>query len=70
MKIITAILGLLVLSLPLICLAHPGHGETDGFTIIHYFKEPVHVSVFLVALTGTVFFIRYLFRNRQRHENS
>lgn len=28
---------------PFISLAHEGHGSTEGFTIIHYFTEPVHL---------------------------
>jgi hypothetical protein len=27
---------------PFICLAHEGHGSTNGFTITHYFIEPEH----------------------------
>ena len=39
---------------PLFPLAHPGHGETEGYTIIHYFTEPQHllVSLGVVVLTG------------------
>jgi len=28
--------------IPFICLAHEGHGTTDGFTITHYFVESDH----------------------------
>jgi len=38
---------------PLASFAHPGHGETGGYSIIHYFTEPVHaivtLSVFALA---------------------
>ena len=44
--------------------AHPGHGETEGFSIIHYFTEPVHATVTLLAIgAALVFFYR---RSKQR----
>lgn len=44
-----------VLLLPIITLAHPNHGDTDGFTIIHYIAEPIHVvSLVLVGLAVIV----------------
>jgi len=30
---------------PLLSQAHPGHGETEGYTIIHYFVELPHALV-------------------------
>lgn len=41
--------------LPLFSMAHPGHGDSDGHTIIHYFSEPVHAvaafsGIFIVVL--------------------
>lgn len=32
-----------VLMIPFLSLAHEGHGHTEGFTITHYFVEPVHL---------------------------
>ena len=26
-------------------LAHPGHGSTDGHSLIHYLSEPMHAMV-------------------------
>ena len=45
MKKIFAAFSTLALFLPVIALAHPGHGETGGFTITHYFLEPVHAVI-------------------------
>ena len=46
--------------LPFVGLAHEGHGHTHGFTITHYFVEPVHFIVVLaVASAGILFFRRY-----------
>ena len=43
--------------LPFAAMAHPGHGETDGYTIIHYFTEPQHALVTLGAVILTVLFV-------------
>lgn len=44
-----------VLLLPIITLAHPNHGSTDGFTIIHYLAEPIHaVSLVLAGMAVIV----------------
>ncbi len=49
----------LALLLPALTWAHPGHGETDGYTITHYFTEPQHAIITLGVLTAiTVFIIR------------
>ena len=51
---------------PLITFAHPGHGDTDGYTIIHYFKEPLHLIVFAAVTLVAVLYFRYLKRKEQR----
>lgn len=34
---------------------HPGHGQTEPTTWLHYFVEPVHVAIGLaVAIAGAV----------------
>ena len=49
----------LTLLLPALTWAHPGHGETDGYTITLYFTEPQHAIITLGVLTAiTVFIIR------------
>lgn len=62
MKKIIAIAAVL---LPLITLAHPGHGETDGYTIIHYFTEPQHAIITLGILAATVV---YIVRERRKKQ--
>ena len=37
-------------------LAHDGHGEHSGFTITHYFAEPVH-AVYTLGLIVVGFFL-------------
>lgn len=51
------ILILLALLFPFISNAHPGHGGSDGFTIIHYFTEPQHTAFILIAMAVAVFFL-------------
>jgi hypothetical protein len=53
-KYISLSAGLLLASLPLATFAHPGHGETDGYTIIHYFVEPAHAVVTVLAVCGAL----------------
>lgn len=49
----------LAVLLPAISWAHPGHGDTDGYTIIHYFTEPQHAVITLGVLAAvTVYIVR------------
>ncbi|MBY0481360.1 MAG: hypothetical protein K2Q21_08400 [Chitinophagaceae bacterium] len=54
MKKFTAALAILV---PVLAWAHPGHGETDGYTIIHYFTEPQHAIITLGVLAAVSIYI-------------
>jgi hypothetical protein len=49
--------SLLLLSLPLFSNAHPGHGDTDGFSIIHYFTETNHAIALgtILAIAGIIY---------------
>lgn len=63
-KIATTLCFLLMLILPLITIAHPGHGETGGYTIIHYFTEPMHAIITLGSFV-IVFAALRLMRKKQ-----
>ena len=52
--------------LPLMILAHEGHGSTEGFTVIHYIIEPLHVPIVILIITIAV--IIFLRRNRSVKE--
>jgi hypothetical protein len=54
-KYIIKCISVFFLLLPFVTHAHPGHGDHthDGFSVIHYFTEPVHIAV-LVAVLATV----------------
>jgi hypothetical protein len=38
--------------------AHPGHGDSDGYTITHYMVEPVHAFAVLASLAVIVLLVR------------
>ncbi|HMS99955.1 MAG TPA: hypothetical protein PLQ57_16005 [Saprospiraceae bacterium] len=52
------VLVLIIVSLPELMLAHPGHGDHshDGWSIIHYFTQPEHalVSIAIVLSLAVV----------------
>lgn len=48
-------LALLLTMLPFITMAHPGHGNDDGFTIKHYFIQPEHIVFTLATLLLVAF---------------
>ncbi len=57
-----AVLMLIIVSLPEMMLAHPGHGDHshDGWSIIHYFTQPEHalVSIAIVLSLAVVVIVR------------
>jgi hypothetical protein len=65
MKKISSLLRTCIFILtPLAVMAHPGHGETEGFSIIHYFKEPVHATISVLLLAGIIFTVSYTRRKK------
>jgi hypothetical protein len=59
--------ALVIVLAPLIGSAHPGHGNTDGYSIIHYFVEPVHAVITYSILLFAVIYIWYSRRQKQRN---
>jgi hypothetical protein len=70
MKKIIFSLILFALVLPIISIAHPGHGTTEGYTITHYFTEPMHLVISLSVIIAVVVYVRNLGKNKQPQENS
>ena len=64
-KITLAVIAYFLLGMPFTDQAHPGHGITDGYTITHYFTEPVHLMSTAVVLFVLVVYYRHLRRNKQ-----
>jgi hypothetical protein len=60
------IASLSALLLPAISWAHPGHGETEGYTIIHYFTEPQHAVITISAVAVALI---YIARERKRKQS-
>lgn len=55
--------------MPLISLAHPGHGDpSGGYTIIHYFTEPMHAVFTYGIILSAITYILYS-RKRKQSEN-
>jgi hypothetical protein len=53
---------------PLAVMAHPGHGETEGWSITHYFVEPEHAiyTYPLLILAGFCFVLVYRARKARK----
>ncbi len=60
MKKLFAFIAIVLSFLPVATFAHPGHGETEGFSIIHYMLEPAHlfIAIVLVGVAGILLFRR------------
>jgi hypothetical protein len=54
------------ITIPASLLAHPGHGETEGFSIIHYFTEPMHAIITVGAMVVLYAGIRYLRSKKEK----
>lgn len=52
---------------PALLMAHPGHGETEGFSFLHYLTEPMHALITLGAIVAVYAGIRYF---RSKKENT
>jgi len=46
---------------------HPGHGTTDPASWRHYFTEPVHVIVLVVAVVGAIALWRFALARERSH---
>ena len=58
MRVKIILINVFALLVPFTVLAHPGHGSTGDFTIVHYFKEPVHAIIWVAFLIIGVLFYR------------
>lgn len=63
---ITISLMIFIAFLPEVLLAHPGHGgHKGGYTIIHYFIEPMHAVVTIGCIVAVIAFVR-MSRNKSK----
>ncbi|MBK8701657.1 MAG: hypothetical protein IPN29_19720 [Saprospiraceae bacterium] len=49
---------------PLAVMAHPGHGDSDGYSIIHYFKEINHLIFPLAAVVALVAIVKFMVKRK------
>lgn len=62
---LTFILAILIAFGPLFAFAHPGHGDTEGFTIIHYFTEFGHaITTWPIVIAAVVLLVRHYRQHR------
>lgn len=66
----TALFALATTLTPLLALAHPGHGSTEGYTITHYFVEMPHALLSWAGLASLFVLSYYLIREKRRKEKS
>lgn len=69
MKKIVAAICLLIVCIPVFAFAHPGHGSTGGFTIIHYIVEPVHAFYTAGIIVSCVVYFRFLAKTRREEQS-
>ncbi len=55
-------------SFPLIADAHPGHGEDGGYTIIHYFTQPVHAVLSLSVVALMAYIVVSIYKNSRKQK--
>ena len=58
-------IALMMSLIPVAVMSHPGHGETEGFTITHYLVEPIHVIVTIGILFFVVVIVKWFKRKRK-----
>lgn len=46
-------------------MAHPGHGSSDGHSLIHFLTEPVHVLSFIATVVACAAIVLW-FRARKK----
>ncbi len=63
-----SMMGLIAL-LPVLAFAHPGHGDTGGYTIIHYFVELPHALIMWPVVIAIAIHFRYLYRRELKEES-
>ncbi len=63
-NISTTIHFTIILIFPLMTKAHPGHGETDGYTITHYFTAPSHAVITLGSIV--ILYAMFRFINKEK----
>jgi hypothetical protein len=69
-KLISAFQAVFVVLIPFSGMAHPGHGETEGYTITHYFTEPVHATATALLMAAVLCTVSYIRRKNSQDKNA
>ena len=65
-KFISISMMIFIAFMPELLLAHPGHGGHEGgYTITHYFVEPMHAVVSIGCIVATIAFVAYTRKRSQ-----
>jgi membrane protein DedA with SNARE-associated domain len=54
-----SLMSIAAVLLPVLIMAHPGHGDTDGYSIIHYLVEPIHAIATIGVVFAAIVYIRW-----------
>jgi hypothetical protein len=67
-KLVSVISLFILIVMPFITMAHPGHGDhgDSGYTIIHYFTQPMHAVITLGSIV-IVFVVLHFNRKKNTH---
>ncbi|MBL0102826.1 MAG: hypothetical protein IPP51_03150 [Bacteroidetes bacterium] len=65
-RIFSAVTVIASTLIPMLASAHPGHGHDDGYTIKHYFSEPLHIFASVGVLVVTFTLIRFAQKRKEQ----
>lgn len=52
--------------------AHPGHGESEGHSLLHYLTEPLHIVplIAVIVFSVSIFLVMYARRKKRSVANA
>ncbi|WP_228527720.1 hypothetical protein [Pararhodonellum marinum] len=65
MKKLISMLTAALFAVPFMVSAHPGHGEEDPQSLLHWLKNPEHSIPLVLAIAAIAYLVVRLNRNRQ-----
>ncbi|MCB0497507.1 MAG: hypothetical protein KDC79_15295 [Cyclobacteriaceae bacterium] len=65
---IFTLIAIVTILLPSLALAHPGHGTSDGYNLMHYLTSPMHLISVLLVVGASALAIRYA-KSSRKQEN-
>lgn len=68
MKKLFSILTAIFFAIPFIVSAHPGHGDEDPASLLHWLKNPEHSIPLVLAIAAIAYLVVRFNKNRQSKE--